>query len=172
MNNKGFTLVELLATLVILSIVIGITISAINLNFGSTKEKTEDVFVDTIRDAIDVYLDSDAKSLTFTQLTNNDGSECVIRKKYGNVNVEKAEVTFGNIMGSKYKPLNEDDFVNPANEDEICSKDAVVSIYRDDDYVYYYKVMKKDFNCLLKIKDESGGDTVISNLPEGYVCDK
>lgn len=172
MNNKGFTLVELLATLVILSIVIGITITTMNLNFRSTKEKTEDVFVDTIRDVIDVYLDSDAKSLTFVPLIKDNGDECVIRKKYGNVKVEKAEVTFGDIMGSKYRPLSNSDFKNPANEDVACSKDALVSVYRDEDYVYYYSVLKSDFNCLLKIKDEANNDIVISNLPEGYDCDK
>lgn len=193
MNNKGFTLVELLATLVILSIVIGITITTMNLNFRDTKEKTEDVFVDTIRDAIDVYLDSDAKSLTFVPLIKDNGDECVIRKKYGNVKVEKAEVTFGDIMGSKYRPLSDSDLVNPANENVSCGlpEDIQVTIYRDKDYVYYYSVNKGEFaldgkaSCLLnnssKVKEtiSSSGDEikiyysdVISNLPEGYDCDK
>ena len=60
MNKKGFTLVELLATLVIIGIVVGFTIVGINYNINNTKKKTEDIFIGTIKDAIKVYLDSDA----------------------------------------------------------------------------------------------------------------
>ena len=65
MNRKGFTLVELLATLVILGIIVGIVIISVSGSLGGAKEKTEEVFVDTIKDAMDVYLDSDAKELDF-----------------------------------------------------------------------------------------------------------
>ena len=42
MNKKGFTLVELLSTIVILGIVVGLSIVAININIKKTKEKSED----------------------------------------------------------------------------------------------------------------------------------
>lgn len=193
MNNKGFTLVELLATLVILSIVIGITITTMNLNFRDTKEKTEDVFVDTIRDAIDVYLDSDAKSLSFTEFKNNEGKDICINKKYGEVNVKKVDVTFDKVISSKYRPITEGDLVNPANEKVSCGEpnNIKLTVYRDEDFVYYYSINKSEFaldgkdSCLLnnssKVKetkkDEYGNDIniyysdVISNLPEIKVCD-
>ena len=63
MNNKGFTLVELLATLVILSLVVGLVFGAFNFNFGSAKEKTEEVFVNTLRDAVDLYLSTETENL-------------------------------------------------------------------------------------------------------------
>ena len=46
MNKKGFTLVELLATIVILGIVVGITMYSVNGGFKSAKEKTENVDTD------------------------------------------------------------------------------------------------------------------------------
>ena len=55
MNRRGFTLVELLATLVLLGIIMGIVLVSINGNFGDAKNQTEDVFVSTIEDALDVY---------------------------------------------------------------------------------------------------------------------
>ena len=54
MNEKGFTLVELLATLVILGIVVGITIVGLNINYRETKQKTEEIFVSTLEDALNL----------------------------------------------------------------------------------------------------------------------
>lgn len=184
MNNKGFTLVELLGTLVILAIVIGISIAATNFNLNNAKEKTEDVFVDTIRDALDIYITGKPSELKYNNVCSNK-----ITKKHGDVKVYKAvysvggverNIVFNDVINSKYKPINEGGLVNPANKDAVCNKNAVVNVYRDEDYVYYYSVLKSDFDCLLndetKIKEEFDDGTKIyyskdiSNLPEGYVC--
>lgn len=169
MNNKGFTLVELLATLVILSIVIGITIGFFSDGFGNTKEKTEEVFVETLKDALNIYLDSDAKSLDFSV-------ECssLLNKSHGSVRVYKVGTTFEDVINSKYRPINLGDLVNPANEEVECANpsEIVVNIYRDEDFVYYYSVLKSEFNNsngdVFFLNDSDG---VISNLPEGYVCE-
>ena len=171
MNNKGFTLIELLATIVVLTIVAGIVFAVINVDFGRAKEKSEEVFVDTIKDAIKIYLDTDAKKLDgYTLLKEEDGNNCVIKKRNGNVSVYRMVIDMKDIIDSSYTPITQNDLVNPANKDVKCANadDITVSIYRDDDYVYYYSVSKSDFNCLKNI----GGDykTVISNLPEGYSC--
>lgn len=171
MNNKGFTLVELLATIVVLAIVAGITFGIINADFGKTKEKTEEVFVDTIKDAIKIYLDTNAKKLEgYTLLKDNRGIDCVIKKRTGNVSVYGKSIKLKDIIDSSYSTITQNDLINPADKDVKCAKaeDIIVNIYRDSDYVYYYSVDKNDFACLKNI----GGDyeTVISNLPEGYTC--
>ena len=171
MNNKGFTLVELLATIVVLAIVAGITFGIINADFGKAKEKTEEVFVDTIRDAIKIYLDTDAKKLDgYTILKDINGDDCIVRKKYGNISVYGKSIKLKDIIDSSYSTITQNDLINPANKDVICAnaEDITVNIYRDSDYVYYYSVDKNDFACLKNI----GGDyeSVISNLPEGYSC--
>ena len=103
-------------------------------------------------------------------LKNEDGNNCVIRKRNGNVFVYGMVIDMKDIIDSSYNPITQNDLVNPANKDVKCAdaENIKVNIYRDDDYVYYYSVLKNDFACLKNI----GGDyeSVISNLPEGYSC--
>ena len=158
MNKKGFTLVELLATLVILGIVTSLTIIGLNINTNNTKKKTEEIFIGTIKDAIKMYLDSDARKLKY------DIEVCTISKALNDsVKVYKtSSVTLDTIINSKYSPLLNEDLVNPNNEDANCNINASVDIYRDEDYVYYYKMKKGDLNCLT-----IDLDGYITNLPEG-----
>lgn len=155
MNKKGFTLVELLATLVILGIIVGITIVSVTSSFRNAKDKTEDVFVNTLEDTLDMYLDSDARKLSFKETKT-----CTLNKTHGSVNVYKSTntLTFNDIINSSYSPLVEQDFVNPANEKVTCNSNVSVEIYRDDDFVYYYRVSRDNFGCL-----KNGG--YITNLP-------
>ena len=156
MNRKGFTLTELLATLVVLGIIMGIALVSTMGGFGSAKKRTENVFVSTIEDALDMYLDSDARNLDFSTYV------CEISKTNGKVKLYKGnDITFRNIINSKYSPLMESDLVNPANEKVDCNTNVSVTIYRDEDYVYYYKIRKSDFGCLLD------NDRYITNLSDG-----
>ncbi len=157
MNKKGFTLVELVATIAILGIVMSIAIYAASGGFSEAKNKTEDIFVKTLEDALNVYTDSNAKRLTFS--TTSPSS---IEKSFGASNVYKnsTSLTFEDVINSDYKPLTAAEMVNPANEDVICNLSAPVSIYIDDDYVYYYRVKKSDLGCLK-------GEGYITNLPSG-----
>lgn len=162
MNRKGFTLVELLATILILAIVSGLAVYSIGNIFDETKEKSEDVFVGTIKDAMEMYLtSSNAKRLNYsTQCANT------LNKSYNsNVKVYKVNTNFNAVITSEYKPLTQNDLVNPANKDVSCNSASSIdiSVYRDEDYVYYYSVEKSEFGCLK-------GTGVISNLPEGFVC--
>lgn len=154
MNRRGFTLVELLATLVILGIVASIVLISVNGGFNNAKDKTEDVFVKTVKDAMDIYLDSDAKKLNFSKV-----EVCTLNKTHGKSKVYKSSdnITLNNIINSEFHPISEDDLVNPVNSSK-CDKNTIVNIYRDEDYVYYYEI-DGDMGCLVNTKS-------ISILPE------
>lgn len=172
MNKKGFTLVELLATLVILAVIIGIVLISSTGGFSNAKDKTEEVFVKTIKDALEIYIDSDGRNLNF----NNQ--VCTINKNipgtddYRTVKVYKTNkdkngntLTFNNVINSSYHPISESDMHNPANKGKDkyqCSTNGTLNIYRDEDYVYYYKIEKSSFGCFNKTGS-------INNLPSG--CD-
>lgn len=170
MNRKGFTLLELLTTFVILGFIILVSVFSISRAFNITKKKSEDVFVETIKDAMDMYLTTeDVKKLNFTTECSN-----LLNKSFGDRKVYKSVITFSDVINSQYRPIATSDFVNPSNEDVQCNTDASLTIYRDEDYVYYYSVSKSDFGCLKNVgTDEETGveyKSVISNLPEGFVC--
>ena len=55
MNNKGFTLVELLATLVILALVMGIGTYSITTIINNSKEKNYESLISNIKDGAETY---------------------------------------------------------------------------------------------------------------------
>ena len=156
MNRRGFTLIELLATLAVLGIITGIVLVSSTSLFKDKKSDTEDVFVDTLKDAIKIYIDG----LGGVEL--NDSSECTIKKSIhpNEVGIYEVEtITFRNITNSKYKPLTEKDMINPANKVK-CNINAEIHIYADSDFAYYYKFTGSELECLSK------NTGVISNLPD------
>ena len=160
MNRRGFTLIELLATLAVLGIITGIVLVSSTSLFKDKKSDTEDVFVDTLKDAIKIYIDE----LGGVEL--NGDPVCTIEKSIhpngvgvGIYKVNKI-IKFKDITNSKYKPLTEKDMINPANNVK-CNIKAEIHIYADSDFAYYYKFTGSELECLSK------NTGVISNLPEG-----
>ena len=158
MNRRGFTLIELLATLVVLGIITGIVLVSSTSLFKDKKSDTEDVFVDTLKDAIKIYID-ELGGVEFGKL------ECTIEKSIHpngvGVGIYKVNtITFRNITNSKYKPLTGKDMINPANKGNECNINAEIHIYADSDFAYYYKFTGSELGCLSK------NTGVISNLPE------
>ena len=82
LNRKGFTLVELLAVIVILAIVVGITMMTILPTIDNSRKKSFDVAVDTIKTYIREQhemsmlgpsFSADASSYNEAVATNNTG---------------------------------------------------------------------------------------------------
>ena len=156
MNRRGFTLIELLATLAVLGIITGIVLVSSTSLFKDKKSDTEDVFVDTLKDAIKIYIDG----LGGVEL--NGCPVCTIKKSIhpNEVGIYEVKIiTFEDITNSKYKPLTKGDMINPANKVK-CNIAAKIHIYADSDFAYYYKFTGDDLACLSK------NTGVISNLPE------
>ena len=159
MNKRGFTLIELLATLAVLGIIMGIVLVSSTSLFKDKKSDTEDVFVDTLKDAIKIYIDG------LGGVDLNDSPVCTIKKSIhpngvGIYEIKTKTIKFRNITNSKYKPLTEKDMINPANKGVKCNIDAEIHIYADSDFAYYYKFTGSELGCLSK------NTGVISNLPD------
>ena len=72
MNNKGFTLVELLATIIILGLVTGISIMSYTSYLNNAKSKTEEVFKNNVSDYIDAFISANTSKLTDDTLAGNN----------------------------------------------------------------------------------------------------
>lgn len=143
MNRKGFTMIELLAVIVVLGIVLVITFPNMTDVFKSSKLKSEEAFVERISQSIDSYVTLNSSSIGFSP----DGTA---QKNYGgsnhSVNVYKGTITINTIINNNI--ISEKDYKNPGNENVTCNKNAEIEVYRDSDYVYCHKIKKDSLGCL------------------------
>lgn len=169
MNNKGFTLVEVLAVVVILALVMGIGYSGITSTINSSKNKSETIFVEKLSSAIDEYIDLNGSKLGETTSVYSFKkcylSNCDDEDAYEVNAVLLNGITINDLVVEKL--LNEEDIVNPSNKKNcLDGKDPSIKIFRDDDYVYYYYVDLSGDNTSCDISDDNG---IINTLPSSLL---
>ena len=137
MNRKGFTMIELLAVIVVLGIVLVITFPNMTDVFKSSKLKSEEAFVERISQSIDSYVTLNSSYIDFFEYRT-------AQKYYGgsdhSVNVYKGTITMNTIISSNI--ITGKDYKNPGNENVECNVNAEIEVYRDSDYVYCHKIKK------------------------------
>ena len=172
MNNKGFTLVELLAVLVIIAVLGGIATYGVTRSLSISKEKTEDVFIKKLSDAIESYIELNSNN--FKKVANSDVD--FIKKKLTNetitVTAYEVQPTEGILSFSDIKNeglVDKGNFTNPKSKkecftDDDTNDDTNIIVYKDSDYVYYYYVDLSNSDC-----DITEGK-VINTLPKELIC--
>lgn len=122
MNNKGFTLVELLATLVVLSIVMSIGTFSIIAIVNSSKNKNYELLISNIKSAAEVYYQE-------CKYSNESVSWC---DKTGNYNITLGDlVRYGYLKGNQKNSDDTFTIVNPKNNESIA--DCMIHIQYDYD---------------------------------------
>ena len=143
MNRKGFTMIELLAVIVVLGIVLVITFPNMTDVFKSSKLKSEEAFVERISQSIESYVTLNSSSIGFSP-------DEQAKKYYGGtnhiVNIYKGTITMNTIINSNI--ITGKDYKNPGNENVECNVNAEIEVYRDSDYVYCHKIKKDSLGCL------------------------
>lgn len=160
MNKRGFTMIELLAVIVIMSIVLVIAIPTSMNAYKQTKLKAEEGFINRLSESIDSYVSLRAmdNNISFSNLTcetkikNEDDST-------KEVSVCEKSISFNDIFNENIMSPN--DFINPNNKETECEITSEIKIYKDSDFVYCHKITKESalYNCLsddykLKHKDD------------------
>ena len=179
MGNKGFTLIEMLAVVLILSIIMGIATNGVISYINTSKIKSEKIFVDKIANYIDSYIVLYGSSMntigneyTFKKckkLTkNNDELECIYSNSYDVTAIELNsfsldKITEGNNNEGYANLVEKDDLVNPGNKKKCFDEtnNPYVRVFRDSDYVYYYYVDLSNNVC--EIHEEN---KIINNIPD------
>lgn len=168
MNNKGFTLVEMLAVVVILALVGGIATTGVINTINTSKTKSEKIFVDKLSNLIDDYLD-------LYRPTQEVGTTYKINKCANSTCSKKTEVNIIKVTKSgnihlrdliDKKIISEADFINPKTKEKCLNEGdngPEIKVYRDEEYVYYYYVDLRGNNTSCNISAENG---VINTFPD------
>lgn len=166
MNRKGFTLIELIAVIVLLGMLLVLTSPYVITAYENSKLKSEELFTNNLSKIIDDYIKLNSDELEFTstfnakkrhQSVNNAGEEQTIEYT---VKVNRGTITVQDLIDSTL--LLEHKYRNAGNKEATCSN-AEIEIYKDSDFVYCHKIEKESLGCLSeKYKDTISGDYVVN----------
>lgn len=163
MNRKGFTLVELLAVIVIMAIVLVIAIPSSISGYKKTKLKAEETFVKRLSQVVDSYTTLNITDISFPSI-----GETKIKKDGENkqVTVYRVNISIQNLIEENI--ISKSDYINPNNKDKECNVNAEIEIYKDSDFVYCHKIKAKSLDCLTDDYIEYVNDKLIGEN-SGYV---
>lgn len=169
MNNKGVTLIELLATVVILSLVMGIAGVGVTNAINNSKLKSEKIFVDKLSNFIDEYItltnpNTNVNSTTYTFQKCEDTAETVCQTKTAREvkDADGSNITLQDLLNKGL--FDKTKITNPRNKkDCLNGKNPQVRVFKDDDYVYYYYVKLSGSATSCDITTENG---LIDTVPE------
>lgn len=137
MNNKGFTLVELLAVVVITGLVMGIATYGIVGTIQRSRDRNEEMFVEKIGEIVDEYIAFNGSSFAVS-----GNSYCVKNCSTNPIYAKKINANIGLNVLVQEKLVDNNKFVNPVSKKRCLDggKNPSIVMYRDDNYVYYYYV--------------------------------
>lgn len=122
LNNKGFTLVELLATIAILALVMGIATFSITVILNKSKEKNYQLLITSIKDAAETYYQE-------CKYSNNTGINCN-KNTDGSLKTTLGELlTYGYLKGNGTEGKNV--ITNPQKNDVDISSCSIIIKYNN-----------------------------------------
>lgn len=158
MNKKGFTLIELIAVIILLSLILVIAVPNLIDTYRQSKLKSEEMFLKQLTKSIESYVSLEASSFIYEE---SFPANKTLTKKIYNRDTQKYEEQETTLPVTVYKSSNksikdviekkiieENDYINPGNKNKKCSINNIIEIYRDSDYVYCFKIKKEDLECL------------------------
>ena len=138
MNKKGFTLVELLAVIVILSVILGMVV--INSKYFSDKRKQQDY-----DNLVNIVLEN-TKTMVETSYTMSDSIDSVLGDS-SNAS-HKCKLGYSVLVSNN---LMDNDIKNPKTGDSLSNSCVLVSFDTNNEYQYKYEFLEECTampNCL------------------------
>lgn len=159
MNRKGFTLIEVIAVIVLLGIIVAVSVPTIITVYDDSKLNAEEIFINHLGKSIDDYVKLNSLFGSFTPMSGNftkcskynDDDSCLETERVS-VSKRTEAVTINDVINSGI--ISADDYKNAGNNKQSCNSLADVEIYKDSDAVTCFKVRseslssKKGLDCL------------------------
>ena len=123
MNKKGFTLVELLAVLVLISLLMGLAIPGINRISNNMKKKSYNQKIKLIESAAELWGQDNKTRLQADTDCSSEISKC-------------KKITIADLIKENYldSDNNSGKYANPKNDKDM--KDCIVFVYKQNKRVY------------------------------------
>lgn len=123
MNKKGFTLVELLAVLVLISLLMGLAIPGINRISNNMKKKSYNQKIKLIESAAELWGQDNKTRLQADTDCSSEISKC-------------KKITIADLIKENYldSDNNSGKYANPKNDEDM--KDCIVFVYKQNKRVY------------------------------------
>ena len=137
MNKKGFTLVEILSVLVLISLLLGLAIPGINKISSNMKKKCYSKKVILVESAAELW-GQDNKTLL------QSSSDCEIR---GREKVSCYKITVGSLIENNYldSDKNSGEYISPLDNSDM--KNQCVYVYKKNNRVYSYFAGEDGKDC-------------------------
>ena len=146
MGRKGFTLVELIATIVISSLVIGFATYGVIGIINNSKNKSEEIFVDKLEVAIEEFIELESRSFNKYNTLEVPIKKCVNSSCSGEFReVEVSEYYYNDKKNNVVRNLYLNDLVdenlfddnrliNPVNKlDCLNNVNPIIRVFKDSD---------------------------------------
>ena len=123
MNKKGFTLVELLAVLVLISLLMGLAIPGINRISNNMKKKSYNQKIKLIESAAELWGQDNKTRLQADTDCSSEISKC-------------KKITIADLIKENYldSDNNSGKYANPKNDEDM--KNCIVFVYKQNKRVY------------------------------------
>ena len=138
-NNKGFTLIEVLAVIVILALLMAIMVPSVNSILEKNKKSSYEDLKKSILQAAKMYMSDHRYDVSVSGSCSEDNTSLVVSQVDGiELNESKLPIRVllevGNIKTNK-----SDDMINPKNDNKVLDDESVVTVKYDcntRDYIY------------------------------------
>ncbi len=144
LNKKGFTLIELIAVIVIIALLFMFVVPNFSKYLEASRQKSEEIFYGEIEDTINNYVSLYKSELELdTSVVKKISKEDSLLGTSYDVKVYRYEDTYFNkLIDSGI--LNEGEFVNPNGNIKYDKDSSTFTVYRDSDYVYCFSYTLKE----------------------------
>ncbi len=120
MNNKGFTLVELIISIMLLSAIFIIAISSLVNTFSLTEETEYEILINNIKTQAQNYI------------IECDGGLINCKNDYTwSEDGKNKKTSFSLAIMKKYKYFNTSDYINPINKNDL-SNCLIINVEKDE----------------------------------------